>query len=203
MKRTKWISIFLLMTAFGSVIAQTNTSEAEHLPPPKDFPGAPDGFGTVSDEKAPDLTATRVVNASAESFNGESLAADAADTSALLAKDGATVSASKATFAKNGGDTSNDGQSNFYGLNAAVVAQGASSVGLQNVTVTSDADGANAIFATGKGTVITAKDVTVRTTKNSSRGLDATYGGTILAEKVDIETQGAHLRPTAEKARSR
>lgn len=89
------------------------------------------------------------------------------------------------------GDTSSADASNFYGQNAALVVQnGAANV--QNLTVETDAEGANAVFATGEQSRIAIEGVTIRTQKDSSRGLDATYGGTIVAQNVDITTQGAH-----------
>ena len=144
------------------------------------------------DESVPALQATRVISEKNQTLKGETLSASAADTSVLLVQDGASATATKTTFAKNGGNTSDDGQSNFYGLNGAVVAQGGSSLSLQGVTVASDADGANAVVSTGNGTVVTAKNIAIHTKQNSSRGLHATYGGTIVADNVDVTTEGAH-----------
>lgn len=156
----------------------------------KNHPPAPpaDGFGTVPDEKAPELTAAK----SNTNLTAENVETSKADESVFLASDGKSYSIKKSTLSKNGGDSSNDGQSNFYGLNGGLVAQNASSVSLENVTVKTDADGANAVFSTGENSKITAKNLTIRTEKDSSRGLDATYGGFISAEKVDVLTKGAH-----------
>lgn len=72
-----------------------------------------------------------------------------------------------------------------------------STADLTKVQIESSADGANAVFATGSGAQITARDITIRTTGDSSRGLDATYGAQIEAENVSITTQGAHCAPVA------
>ena len=154
------------------------------------------GFGTVPDEQVPDLTAAFTVDGKSDSaekkVDKQNAKAVEADQSAFLAKNGASVTVSNSTFNKSGGDTSNEGQSNFYGLNGGIVAQGNASVTLKGVTVNTDAEGANAIFATGEKTKITAKDITIVTKKNSSRGLDATYGASISAQKVSVSTEGAH-----------
>lgn len=68
---------------------------------------------------------------------------------------------------------------------------------VKNAKVTSNATGANGIFATNNGTVI-VKNTTIKTTgKANSRGLDATYGGKIKADKVKISTQGDHSAAVA------
>ncbi len=153
----------------------------------QDFPG----FGTVPDEKAPDLSAVVTAENGSELSN-MSYTSTAADESVLLAKDGASVRVKGGEFVKAGGDTSNDGQSNFYGLNAAVVAANGAKLDLQDISVKSSADGSNAVFATGEGTSISVKNIKIATTEDSSRGLDATYGGKITAENVAISTQGDH-----------
>ncbi|MFR9062392.1 MAG: hypothetical protein ACLVJO_00750 [[Clostridium] scindens] len=64
---------------------------------------------------------------------------------------------------------------------------------LGDATLESEADGSNAVFATGEASKITADNLTIHTKGDSSRGLDATYGGTIEATNVDT-TEGAHRR---------
>ena len=201
MKRLRTaLAVSAALTALLATAASAQPSPNGTLPPappqgtPPNGMGGADGFGTVPDEQAPALTASLVVDAAASgtALGAQTLASAEADKSVLVVQDGASARAVKTVFAKTGGDTTNGGQSNFYGLNAAVVAQGAGTLSMQGVTVTTAADGANAVFATGEGSTVTIKGIKIRTTANSSRGLDATYGGTIVADKVDIETQGAH-----------
>lgn len=73
-----------------------------------------------------------------------------------------------------------------------VLVKNGAKVSLNDVTVTSDAEDANAVFALGKGSEVKAKNIKISTSKDSSRGLYAMYDGTIHAENVDVETQGAH-----------
>ncbi|EID86032.1 hypothetical protein MSI_04640 [Treponema sp. JC4] len=200
------ISGLLLVLGLYAVQNKTELRQPPKGMPPKDFadgelPPPPDGlppegmsgeFGHIPDEKEPELTATITVSGEEKTIRSGEYTCEEADKSVLLAENRAKVSVSDSSFYKNAGDSSNGGQSNFFGLNAAVIAKGKSSLSLKNVNITSDADGSNAVFATGEGTVIEAENLKIRTKQNSSRGLDATYGGKILAKNVDIETQGAH-----------
>lgn len=193
MKRTTFMALSLSISiAFiavaNDVIEKGKISQKFMTPPPNG------SFGTIPDEKKPDLTGTVVLTdaESGKNLSGQKLSATGTDKSVIVAKKNASAVISKTTIDKKGGKTSSDGQSNFYGLNAAVVAEDGATLSLKDVTITSSADGANAVFSTGGGTLITAKNITIHTTDNSSRGLDATYGGQIIAEKVDILTEGAH-----------
>jgi hypothetical protein len=94
------------------------------------------------------------------------------------------------------GDSSDPDQSNFTGMNAAALASGGTLV-LENVQINTRAEGANAVFSTGKNSLITVRGIKIRTAGNSSRGLDATYGGTIHASDADITTEGAHCAALA------
>ena len=154
------------------------------------------GFGTVPDEKEPELNASLVIDGTTSSkeskVQGKTITSSKEDESVLLVKDKAKAQVSKSQLNKTSGDTTNDGQSNFYGLNAAVVSQNGSTLSLKDVVINTSADGSNAVFSTGEGSSISAKNITIHTTENSSRGLDATYGGVITASNVDITTEGAH-----------
>ena len=184
-------SIVFMASGFQStqLFAHENSAKPE-LPP--GFPGGmPGEFGTTPDEKSPELTASKELK-NGETISDQILFSEKEDESVLLVKNNTGAKAVRSTFEKTGGNTSNGGQSNFYGLNAAVVAQSGAVLSLNNVTVKSDADGANAVFSTGTGTTVNAKNIVIQTKQNSSRGLDATYGGTIIANGVDITTEGEH-----------
>ncbi len=187
MKKTKRHSTFLRTLVF--LCASTSFMFAQPMPPE----GAQ--FGSVPNEQEPELEATYTVDgsktSSTQKLSGQELSSNNADENVLLIKNAAKAQVLKSVLTKVG-DSSNDGQSNFYGLNAAVVAKGGSHLTLKDVSITSSADGANAVFSTGEGSVITIKNIKITTTENSSRGLDSTYGGVITADSVDINTKGAH-----------
>ena len=89
------------------------------------------------------------------------------------------------------GDTTSDDGSNFNGQNAVLLVSN-STAAVTDASISSAAEGANAVFATGEKADVTVKNLTINTKGNSSRGLDATYGGTIHGENVNITTAGAH-----------
>lgn len=95
------------------------------------------------------------------------------------------------TINDNGTTDGGDGDNyDFYGTNSAIVVVGSkSSATIDGVTITTNAKGANAVFATNQGT-IDIKNSTISTTKDKSRGLDATYSGNITADSVTISTKG-------------
>ena len=184
------VSLFVIAQKFGAPGSGVPGGFPGGEPPEGMPPEMPGEFGSVPDEAKPELEAETIIEED-KALSGGSYAADAADKSVLLVKGGAHVSVADSSFAKSGGNTTNDGQSNFYGLNAAVVVTDGV-LELDGVTVTSDADGANAVFSTGENSRISIDGITVHTKQNSSRGLDSTYGGTIIARNVDIVTEGAH-----------
>ncbi|WP_461461555.1 hypothetical protein [Methanobrevibacter sp.] len=95
---------------------------------------------------------------------------------------------------ENGGGTGSE-NSEFYGTNSAVLTLYDSNTTISNSQITTNANGANAIFATNNdsehsGANIQLKNVEIQTYQDKSRGLDATYGGIINADKVKINTRG-------------
>lgn len=102
------------------------------------------------------------------------------------------------TKLKKTGSSNNDDNSNFYGLNSILLANGKkASATVKKAKLTSKATGANGIFATNNATV-KVSDTSIKTTgKANSRGLDATYGGKIVANKVNISTKGDHSAAVA------
>lgn len=118
------------------------------------------------------------------------------DENGIKVADEGTFILSDSTVTKTGNTSSNE-NSDFYGLNAAVLAESGSMIKLTNCTVTTNANGANGIFATGSGSSVTLSDVQIKTTADSSRGVDATQTGNITCTNVDISTQGQHCAAIA------
>lgn len=87
------------------------------------------------------------------------------------------------------GDGSSGDNSSFYGNNSSVYCGGSNAViYIADCTVTSESQGANAVFAYNGGT-INVDGITIDNSKSVSRGLHATYGGIINATDVDITTR--------------
>ena len=77
----------------------------------------------------------------------------------------------------------------FYGTNSAVYASGSSAfINMTGGTVSTNAKGANAVFATN-GATITVDGITIDNQKSVSRGLHCTGGGIINASNVNITTR--------------
>ena len=99
------------------------------------------------------------------------------------------ISINNSNIKKSSGDSSNIENSEFYGVNAAVLVQGGETT-ITGGTITTSAKGSNAICATNKGTVTISGTIITSTASGSARGLHSTYGGKIYASNVEISTKG-------------
>lgn len=205
MKNSASRSILLgltLMLSTGFAVCSAQTSDLTNLPPdgisqpaPGENPPGPPPGGMQPTKTANDFTGTYVLDQAAETSQGQNFSADTADQNTILLKNGASLNMNLAALTKSGDTTSDDG-SNFNGQNAVFLASDSTAL-LRNTSLTSSAEGANAVFATGDKSKIIAEHLKIHTTANSSRGLDATYNGTIIASDVDIKTEGAHCAAVA------
>ena len=137
-----------------------------------------------------EFTAAQRITGKQALLVNQDITATEADENAVLAEQGANVTLQKVRLSKTGDTTSDDG-SNFNGQNAVLLVSN-STAAVTDASISSAAEGANAVFATGEKADVTVKNLTINTKGNSSRGLDATYGGTIHGENVNITTAGAH-----------
>lgn len=122
-----------------------------------------------------------------------------ADENALLIDDENNVSISNITVNKTGDSDGGDNTS-FYGINSAILAKGGANLTLSNITVTTDATGANGVFCYGGSattnnsssdeTTITISDSIITTTKDNSGGIMTTGGGIMKASNLTINTAG-------------
>lgn len=143
------------------------------------------------------ITTEGVVDISdSQELSNKTLSATSSDESAIVVNDGGSLNATGLTISKSG-DSSNTENSEFYGLNAAVIVQKGSEATIKDTTIKTSATGANAIFSTGENATLNVSNTKITTTGDSSRGLDATYGGTINANKVTITTSGQHCAAVA------
>lgn len=122
---------------------------------------------------------------------GQTIIAAKDNQSAVKVSNGGSLTLSKSAITTSGSSSSDD-DSNFYGLNAAVLAESFSTIKIADSTIRTSGNGANAVFATGFGSVIHVDKVKIETTADSSRGLDATLKGTVTANHVEISTAGTH-----------
>lgn len=154
-------------------------------------------FNNASSNNTSQISTEGVVDVSdSQELANKTLSSTSSDESAIVVNDGGSLNASALTISKSG-DSSNTENSEFYGLNAAVLVQKGSEATIKDTSIKTNASGANAVFATGENAVINVSNTKITTTGDSSRGLDVTYGGTINANKVTINTNGQHCAAVA------
>ena len=135
-------------------------------------------------------TGATTLNGTTEELT-ENYATSNADESVILVENGGNATIKNAQVSKNGGDSTNTENSEFYGVNSGILVTENSTATIKNTTISTNAKGSNAVFSTGTNSKIYINDSTITTTgSGSARGLDATYGGYIEADNVTIKTQG-------------
>ena len=174
-------------TATSTQAASTQAGGA----PPAAPPGGSGSAGGGGSAAITLTSAAYKVSGQTATKTDQTISATAADQSGVLVTDNGslTLSGSKITTS---GDSSSLDNSSFYGLNAAVVATGGSTIDLSNSSVTSTGTGANGVFATGTGASVTLSDVKIDCTAQGAHGVDATLGGKLTLTNVDIITRGAN-----------
>ncbi len=144
--------------------------------------GMPGGFPGESGnvEYASATTVTEDADGATYSSTGEG------ENAVLIS--GSQVALTNATVTKTG--SSNSGEADFNGINAAVLATSGSTVTLSDASVTTDGMHANGVFSYGAGTTVNVSDTTITTTGNCSGGLMTTGGATMNASNLTVSTAG-------------
>ncbi|MBR2543876.1 hypothetical protein IKG10_00095 [Candidatus Saccharibacteria bacterium] len=137
--------------------------------------------------------------ASDETITGGEFSSTNADENAISASGNITATLSGITVTKTGDSDGGDNTS-FYGTNSAIIAKGGANLTIKNANITTDATGANGVFAYGgsattnnsssDGTTINISDSTITTSKDNSGGIMTTGGGIMNAENLTITTAG-------------
>lgn len=135
----------------------------------------------------------------AQTLDGYAVNSTTADENTILVNTTDDVTITNSTVTKTG-DSDGGDNCNFYGQNAAVLVEGGSTTTLTNLTVTSDAKGANGIFSyggnggqnggDGDGTKVIIKDTTITTTGDGAGGTMTTGGGATNAYNLTVTTNG-------------
>ena len=110
------------------------------------------------------------------------------DENALRA-DGVNVSLADCTITKTG-SSSNTENGDFYGMNAALLAENGAQVTVTGGEVSTSATNGNGIFSYGSGTVVNVSGTKIRTAERNSGGIQTTGGGKMNAEDLDVQTEG-------------
>ena len=122
-----------------------------------------------------------------------------ADENAMLVTGEIKATLSNITVNKTGDSDGGDNTS-FYGINSGIIAKSGANLTLKNITVKTDATGANGVFSYGgsattnntssDGTTVTISDSSITTTKDNSGGIMTTGGGILNASNLTINTAG-------------
>ena len=176
--------------AVGDVIEVTmgddNTATAVVI---KSIGGAPGGAPGGSDSGEVDQgTSANTIDKDTEA-SSTTYTSDGDDENALRVT-GATATLNGVTVNKSGGASSNPGNGDFYGTNAALLATDGATVTIKDATITSNAQGGNGVFSYGKGTTVNISDSTITTQKDNSGGIQTTGGGTTNATNLTVGTNG-------------
>ena len=162
-------------------ISTNNSSESQNTP----------GSKNSSDAKNISIKGANVIDGETKTIAEGTYTSSTADESVIVVQNKGNLTLSGATINKTAGDSSNTESSEFYGVNAGILVKSSSTAKISNCTISTNAKGSNAVFATGSDAKIYINDSKITTTgSRSARGLDATYGGYIEADNVSITTQG-------------
>ena len=98
------------------------------------------------------------------------------------------------------GDSDGGDNTSFYGTNSTIISKSGATLNLDNVTIETNATGANGVFSYGgsattnnsssDGTTINISNSKITTKKDNSGGIMTTGGGTMNANNLTIETFG-------------
>ena len=121
-------------------------------------------------------------------LSGETLSSSTSDQSVVyITQSGITIDNSELNKAS--GDSSETENSEFYGVNAAVLINGGG-LTMTDGKITTAAKGANSLCATNGGKVTITGTEIISTGESSARGLHATYGGEMTTSNVKISSTG-------------
>ena len=173
--------------AVGSVLAVTLDDDGNALSVLVKNMSAGGGFGAsgeVTNGTAANLISENVSESDTEYTS-------VGDDENALRVDGVEAVLSNITVNKNGGDSSNTENGDFYGQNAGLLALNGAMVTITDSTFNTGAVNGNAVFSYGEGTVVNISDSRIRTTERNSGGIQTTGGATMNATDLDVETQGS------------
>ena len=157
------------------------------MPPDGTPPDDPGGPGGAPGSSAPETYAA-VMTCSEDGEVSGVLVSEAADENALLVTGGSTLVTGASVVRQSTDSTGGDGAS-FYGVGAAVLTTGGT-VTIEGGTISTDARGGAGVFAYGEGSAV-VRDTVITTQQDASGGIHVAGGGTLTAENLTVETNGA------------
>lgn len=156
-------------------------------------------LGRVDDYEAPIvLDANEVFDDTEIELSTQSFKSSSADYGAVIIKNNSRVILRDSSFYKEDGDSSNVSYSNYYGLNALLLAKSGTTTKLNDCKFVVESKGTVAVFSAGEKSYIEVNDSTIETkASNNSMGMVTTLGGSIKASNVTIKTKGRNSASVA------
>lgn len=99
-----------------------------------------------------------------------------------------TAQISDASIRRESADSTGGDTSSFYGVGAAILANGGTAV-IANSDIYTDAAGGAGVFAYGEG-VAYVSDTSITTMQNTAGGIHVAGGGTLYAKNLNVTTNG-------------
>jgi hypothetical protein len=188
MKSSLVMLIILLIFGINSQFLRNLQSPPENggTPPSGEPPSGNNGVGGSSSNTY-DYTNYQAVSTNENLSNSEKISTTSDQSVVYITESGKTITDS--TITKESGVSSNIENSEFFGVNAAVLVQGGG-LTISGGTINTKAQGANALCVTNQGTATITGTTITSTGESSARGLHATYGGTITAVRVTVSSTG-------------
>ena len=188
MKSSLVMLIILLIFGINSQFLRNLQSPPENggTPPSGEPPSGNNGVGGSS-SNIYDYTNYQAVSTNENLSNSEKTSTTSDQSVVYITESGKTITDS--TITKESGVSSNIENSEFFGVNAAVLVQGGG-LTISGGTINTKAKGANALCVTNQGTATITGTNIDSTGESSARGLHATYGGTITAVGVTVKSTG-------------
>ncbi len=121
-------------------------------------------------------------------FSNTTILSEGTDESAVIAAEGATVRLENTTVVRSSADSTGGDVSSFYGVGAAVLANGGT-VKMDGGSITTDAEGGAGLFAVNGGTVY-VQNTEISTEKGTSGGVHVAGGGTLYGWNLTVSTNG-------------
>jgi hypothetical protein len=123
--------------------------------------------------------------------SGVTYTATSSNASAVFVDNSGKLTLNNSTIKKSGDSSSND-ESSFYGLNAAVLAKGGSTITMSGGTITASGTGSNGAFATESGSTVNLSDLTIYASGGGAHGVMATQGGVMNLTNVNMTTTSSN-----------
>jgi hypothetical protein len=186
--------LIMLVTASCEIVSPTATTPettATTVPPTEGTTAPSETEPTETDGQTNLFTgdAGFIINHEAYALSDQAYVETLEDRSAILAKNGGSLTLSNSTV-DTSGDTSSDSNSRFYGLNAAIVALAGSIINLNNVTINTAGEGASGAYACGTGANVNLENCTITSAAVGSHGAAASLEGIVNLINVNITTSG-------------